>query len=109
VLGLLLGMIGFFLMKGGLLATLPQVSGQDFNNFGIAAIGALIGLFSKNAIEKLREIFHTVFASRAEVLDQVLQRLQEALPSEEWTKVEKVVRSAPRSTTSSADVQEVDN
>lgn len=106
VIGLLLGMIGFFLIKGGLLATLPEVSGQDFNNFGIAAMGALIGLFSKNAIEKLREVFHTVFASRADVLDEVLQRLQKALSPEQWARVTEALRSTQQPPAPSGDVRE---
>ena len=55
-MGLMLGLLFFFLFKGGLLATLPGNS-QDLNDFGLAGIGGLVGLFSKNAIEKLREIF----------------------------------------------------
>jgi hypothetical protein len=75
LLGLLLGLITFFLVKGGLLMTLPRTEGADFNNYGLAAIGSLVGLFSKNAVEKLREVFDVVFASRAQVRREVEQEL----------------------------------
>lgn len=66
LLGLLLGAITYFLVKGGLLLTVPSTAGEDFNDFGIAAVGTLVGLFSKNALEKLREVFHVIFLSREE-------------------------------------------
>jgi len=68
VLGALLGVVGFFCVKGGLLVALPGTQGEDFNDYGLAAICSLIGLFSKNALEKLREIAHVVFTTRDDVL-----------------------------------------
>jgi hypothetical protein len=62
-MGMLLGLIFYFLIRGGLLAVMgpSQEEITDLNNWGLAAIGALVGLFSRNAISKLREIFRTMF------------------------------------------------
>lgn len=92
LLGLLLGLITLFLIKGGLLATLPEMAGQDFNNFGLAGIGSLVGMFSKNAVEKLREVFHTLFSTNADARHgaerNLLARLQGALPADVWQQVQ---------------------
>lgn len=61
LLGLLLGAVFFFMLKGGLLATVGPVASRDLNKFGLGAVGALVGLFSKHAIEKLREVFDVLF------------------------------------------------
>lgn len=96
LLGLLLGLISFFLIKGGLLATIPQIADKDFNNFGLAGIGSLVGMFSKNAVEKLKEVFHTVFSSRTEVEAAVekdlLKSLQAQLPAAVWEEVAGVLK-----------------
>ncbi|UCF20620.1 MAG: hypothetical protein JSU87_04195 [Gemmatimonadota bacterium] len=61
IMGILLGVIFYFVLKGGLLATVPDVSMREVNEFGLAGLGGLVGLFSKNAIEKLREVFNVLF------------------------------------------------
>jgi len=96
LLGVLLGLITFFLVKGGLLATLPEVAGKDFNNLGLAGLGSLVGMFSKNAVEKLREVFHTIFSTHADARHgaerALLARLQGALPAEVWSQVQGVLK-----------------
>lgn len=64
IMGMLLGLIFFFLLKGGLLATLPSISQANLNDTALAGIGGLVGLFSKPAIEKLRELFNVLFATK---------------------------------------------
>jgi hypothetical protein len=92
LLGLLLGLITFFLVKGGLLATLPEVAGKDFNNLGLAGVGSLVGMFSKNAVEKLREVFHTLFNTQADARRdserELLSRLRGTLPPGVWEQVQ---------------------
>jgi hypothetical protein len=38
-------------------------------------VGALVGLFSKEAIEKLRELFNTLFSTKKSVEQSILDRL----------------------------------
>ncbi len=77
ILGMLTGAIFYFVLKGGLLATTSgtattsglaagkelMVGGQNLNDLSLAGFGALVGLFSKNALEKLKEVFNTLFAT----------------------------------------------
>ncbi|HSR68719.1 MAG TPA: hypothetical protein VLU25_12345 [Acidobacteriota bacterium] len=67
LMGVMLGLVFYFLLKGGFLATV-NASGDadvgDFNDWGLAGISALVGLFTKNAVEKLGEVFQTLFRSR---------------------------------------------
>ncbi len=75
LLGLLLGFIFYFMAKGGLLIVAIDGADMELNDAGMAAIGSLVGLFSKNAVEKLRELFNTLFQTRygmrAEILDKL--------------------------------------
>ena len=58
-IGIALALIFYFVLRGGLLTTTG--SSQFINPFGIAGVGGLVGLFSKQATEKLKEVFDTVF------------------------------------------------
>jgi hypothetical protein len=64
-IGMLLGIVVYFLVKGGLLVTVGEVNSARLNVFGLAGIAALCGLFSKQAVEKLREVFDTLFRTAA--------------------------------------------
>lgn len=62
VMGMLLGLIFYFLIKGGLWSTVGnEAAVSNLNEWSLAGIGALVGLFSHQAIEKLRELFHVLF------------------------------------------------
>ena len=69
VMGMLLGLVFYFTLKGGLFV-LTFGGGTDsqpdkiMNLWSLSAAGALVGLFSKNAIEKLRELFNILFRAR---------------------------------------------
>jgi hypothetical protein len=68
--GALLGLIFYFAVRGGiLLVGAESPSPVNLNTWSLAAIGALVGLFSKYAIEKLRQVFIITFTSKA-VLDK---------------------------------------
>lgn len=66
VMGMILGLVFYFVVRGGLLFTIGSANAgavDELNIWGLAAIGAMVGMFSKEAIEKLREIFDTVFST----------------------------------------------
>lgn len=85
IMGLLLGALFYFVLKGGLLAT---VSGADdngpmaLNEYALAGLGGLVGLFSKNALEKLREVFDVFFATRLQAAREATTDLLNRLPPE---------------------------
>jgi hypothetical protein len=70
VVGVCLALIVYFAIRGGLLSV---VLSGDFANdpakinpFGIAAIAGLTGMFSKQAADKLAEVFNTLFKSQGD-------------------------------------------
>lgn len=54
-----LALVFYFAVRGGFLAT--SATGTDINPYGIAALAGLVGLFSKRAGDKLKEVFDTLF------------------------------------------------
>jgi hypothetical protein len=54
-----LAVIFYFTLRGGFLAT--SSSGSDINAYGVAAMAGLVGLFSKQAGDKLRQVFDALF------------------------------------------------
>lgn len=58
-----LALIFYFVIRGGFLSTGADVT--NISIFGIAGLSGLVGMFSKNAIDKLREVFETLFKSEA--------------------------------------------
>ncbi len=74
VMGLLLGLIFYFVLQAGLWAVAGQSPGS-LSLYGLAAVGSLVGLFSKNAIEKLRELFQGLFHTEDDAVDALVSRL----------------------------------
>jgi IPT/TIG domain len=62
--GALLAFIFYVAIRGGFLTT--NQSSDGVNEYGIAAVSALAGLFAKNALDKLEEVFRVLFGSRDE-------------------------------------------
>jgi hypothetical protein len=60
LVGSSLALLFYFVIRGGFLGAGTQSS--DINPYGIAAISGLVGLFSKQATDKLSEVFDTAFA-----------------------------------------------
>ena len=58
-IGVALAVLFYFALRAGLLST--QVPSQSINPYGVGALAALVGLFSKQATDKLREVFETMF------------------------------------------------
>jgi len=116
LMGMLLGLIFYFLIKGGLLTTIrPEKidSINNLNDWGLAGIGAMVGLFSNNAIEKLRETFHTLFRteqnmrmkiggfsqdSRAKLLQALPENIKHLLFFGEGEELKEALESLPEET-----------
>lgn len=58
--GSILAVIFYMIVRGGLIS--GQIEGSSLSHYGIAGIAGLFGLFSKQAIDKLNEIFNVLFA-----------------------------------------------
>jgi len=61
LIGSALALIFYFVIRGGLLSV--SAGAQAISHFGIAATAGIVGLFSTYAIDKLREVFTTLFAT----------------------------------------------
>jgi hypothetical protein len=59
IVGVLLALIFYFAVRGGFFSGSSPSS--SVNPYGIAALAGLAGLFSKQATDKLREVFETLF------------------------------------------------
>lgn len=57
-----LALIFYFVIRGGLLAASSTV--QEVSLFGTMAVAGLVGMFSKQATDKLREVFDNLFATK---------------------------------------------
>jgi hypothetical protein len=58
-IGIALALLFYFALRGGFFAA--QASATEVNPYGIAALAGLTGLFSKQATDKLKELFDTLF------------------------------------------------
>ena len=63
VIGMALGLVFYFLLRAGLVTT---ESAAAVNEFGVAAVSALAGMFSKQAADKLEEVFDGMLASHTD-------------------------------------------
>ena len=82
LLGMALGLVFYFVLRGGFLVLETGTGIGDskpFSLWAIAAISSLVGMFSKNAVEKLRELFNTLFQTKAEMSDDLYKSLPEDL------------------------------
>jgi len=72
-IGIALALLFYLVLRGGLIVpSLPGSSAATdtthlLNPYGIAAISAMAGMFSKQATDKLREIFDTLFRTHEPV------------------------------------------
>ena len=67
--GAILAMLFYFVVRGGFFSSQSTVN--DTSPFAFAAFSGLVGLFSPQAVEKLRQVATTVFASPPEAEDHV--------------------------------------
>jgi hypothetical protein len=61
-IGIALAVIFYLAVRGGLLAA--QADAGDVNPYGVAALAGLVGMFSKQATDKLKEVFDTLFRTQ---------------------------------------------
>lgn len=69
-IGALLGLVVYLVLRGGLTSSIAQSS--DINPYGMAAVSALVGMFSQETSEKLRTVFATLLAPAEAGRDQAL-------------------------------------
>lgn len=62
-----LALILYFALRGGLVG--GDATSKELNPYGVAALAALAGLFSRQAVDKLAEVFDTFFRARPEGAD----------------------------------------
>ncbi|MCP2341844.1 IPT/TIG domain-containing protein [Actinomadura rupiterrae] len=67
--GALLGLIVYLVLRGGLVT---GAGGDDINPYTVAALSALVGLFSRETSEKLRAVFATLLAPAQQGRDQAM-------------------------------------
>jgi len=69
-IGASLALVVYFALRGGLLAAVlsgnQPTDASQINPFGIGAIAGLTGMFSKQAADKLAEVFSTLFRSQGD-------------------------------------------
>jgi hypothetical protein len=70
ITGAALALIAYVVLRGGLTTTFA--SSQDISPFGMAAVAALVGLFSRETAEKLRAVFETLLAPAEKGKDQAV-------------------------------------
>jgi hypothetical protein len=67
LIGVSLAMVVYFATRGGLLLLIVNGAeaskASNINPFGVAAVSGLTGMFSKQAADKLAEVFNTLFKS----------------------------------------------
>ena len=64
--GATLALVSYTVLRGGLVALNDQMADGELNRYTIAAFAGLNGLFSKQAIDKLREVFDTLFKGKGD-------------------------------------------
>lgn len=63
-IGSALAIIVYFVLRAGLITGAGQQATANLNPFGIASVAALSGMFSKQALQKLREVFEQICTTR---------------------------------------------
>ena len=63
VIGISLGLLVVFFLRAGLIT---GASVDGVNEFGVVAIGALVGMFSKQFVDKLSQVFDTLFGTQGD-------------------------------------------
>lgn len=58
-IGVPLALIFYFVLRGGIFSV--SAGSEAVNPYGIAALSGLVGMFSKQAVEKLKTIFDSIF------------------------------------------------
>ena len=102
ILGSLLGLVFYWLIRGGILVILPaeqsNTASLELDLNGLAGVSALVGLFSRQAIQKLREIFHVLFVTQGNIPKSVRRKaesdLLDRLPDNLRSEIHKHIESS---------------
>jgi hypothetical protein len=70
--GAVLALIVYFVLRGGLTTTMA--SSNDINPYGVAAMAALVGMFSRQTVQKLLAVFETLLAPAEKTSDPMTPR-----------------------------------
>lgn len=89
-IGMALALIFYFVIRGGLLSA--GATAEELSLFGIMAIAGLVGMFSKQATDKLRETFDNLFRTdtadeRRDKLGRKVLVVDAMLPADQITAV----------------------
>jgi hypothetical protein len=68
-----MALIFYLVLRAGLVST--QGGAADLSPFGVEAIGALVGMFSSEAAEKLRDVFETLLTKAPQGKDHTAPQL----------------------------------
>jgi hypothetical protein len=80
IIGSVLALVFYLVIRGGLLSVSNGAAG-DLNPFGVAAIAGMVGMFSKQAADKLKETFDNLFrTAKGQGDDQRLDELTGTAP-----------------------------
>jgi hypothetical protein len=80
IIGCVLSLVFYLVIRGGLLSVSGGAAG-DLNPFGVAAIAGMVGMFSKQAADKLKETFDNLFrTAKGQGDDQRLDKLTSSAP-----------------------------
>jgi IPT/TIG domain len=71
LVGALLAVITYLVLRGGLTSTLA--SSADVNPYGFVAVAALVGLFSREAADKLHAIFEAILTPAEQGRDPAIK------------------------------------
>jgi hypothetical protein len=66
-IGMALAEVVYLSLRGGLLSSTGNAAAGAISPYGVAAVSALTGLFSKQATDKLQETFETLFRTQQKV------------------------------------------
>jgi hypothetical protein len=69
IIGALAATVFYLVLRAGLFS--PSTSAQQASPFGFAAVAVLVGLFSEQALEKLKQVSSNFFAERPTGADHV--------------------------------------
>lgn len=70
--GSALALVVYLVLRGGLTTTLA--SSSDINPYGVTAAAALVGMFSRQTVEKLLAVFETLLAPAERSADRIPSR-----------------------------------
>jgi hypothetical protein len=84
--GSALAVIFYVVIRGGFFS--PQTTFENTSPFGFAALAALVGLFSEQAVLKLKRVAETVLERPAPGVDATQQKESSSSPPDETTKAD---------------------